>query len=279
MVFRIGDLQFGGDSPYQIQKSISGLDSADLRLAGGNFSGRDGGYVSSQFYARRTITFNGFYIASTCEEADELRANLAKSLKIRKLLPLYIQTFSNKHYLAEVFLEDYRSNIVAPNHGEFQITFIAPDPFLYDAGDGADPFTGYLQALFYKPESGGYEIPYELPVEWAVGNTSTPINNEGSVAVYPQIVLENTYTNPIIHNATTGKFLALNVETEDGDKIIIDMKNREITLNGVSIAADRTIDSSWWALEPGNNYVILETDSTDDKNWGLIRWRQGYEGI
>lgn len=279
MQFRIGSLQLGGDSPYQLESPITGLDSASIRTAAGEFSGRDGGYVSTQFYGSRTIVLTGFYVGKNCEEADELRETLSKAIKIRQLLPLYIQTFSNKHYLAEVFMTEYRSNIVAPNHGQFQITFLAPDPFLYDAGDGADPFTGYLQALFYKPESGGYDIPYNLPVLWGVGNTSTPINNDGSVAVFPEIILENEYHNPIIHNVTTGKFMELNMTTVDGDRVVIDMKNREITKNGVSVAANRTIDSTWWTLEPGQNLIALETSDSDDKNWGLIRWRQGFEGI
>lgn len=279
MIFRIGDLQLGGDSPYKLESPISGLDSADIRTAAGDFSGRDGGYVSSQFYGKRTIVLQGFFIGKNCEEADNLRSALGKSFKLRTKMPLYIETFANKHYLAEVFMTEYRSDIIAPNHGRFQITFLAPDPYLYDAGDGADPFTGYLQSLFYKSQGGGYIFPYELPIEWGVGNTSTPINNEGSVAVFPEIVLENVYTNPTIVNLTTGKFMKLNMTTILGDKIVIDMKNREITKNGVSVASNRTIDSTWWTLEPGQNLIALETDSSGDKNWGLIRWRQGYEGV
>lgn len=279
MKFRINGLEFGGDSKYKVLAPVMGLDSASIRTAAGDFSGRDGGYVSAQYYGSRTIVINGFYRGTSCEDADNLREELAKALKIRVLTPVYITTFSNKHYLAEAYLLSYKSDITGPFSGTFQITYLAVDPFLYDAGDGADPYTGYLQALFYKPESGGYEIPYALPVQWNVGNTSTPIENKGSVAVHPEIILENAYTNPIIHNLTTGKFMELNMTTVDGDKVIIDMKNREITKNGVSVAANRTIDSTWWTLEPGLNLIALETDDTDDKNWGLIRWRQGYEGI
>lgn len=279
MIFRIGNLQFGGNSPYQIEAPITGLDAAEIRTASGNFSGRDGGYVSTQFYGTRTIVLTGFYIGKSCEEADTLREELATAVKIRQLLPLYIQTFSNRHYLAECFVSEYRSDITSPTSGKFQVTFLAPDPFLYDAGDLADPFTGYLQQLFYKPTSGGYEIPYELPVPWAIGNTATPVDNAGSVPVFPQFILENQYTNPVIQNLTTGKFLALNVTTVDGDRIFIDMKNREITLNDVSIASSRTIDSTWFDLQLGINKIALATDESDDKNWGLIRYRQGYEGI
>ena len=279
MIFRIDDLQLGGDSPYKIQAPIAGLDNAAIRTAAGNYSGRDGGYVSTQFYGMRTIVVQGFYIGGTCEEADALRANLGDSLKIRRLMPLYIETFSNKHYLCECYVTNYKSDVTGPKSGRFQITFLAPDPFLYDAGDLADPYTGYLQQLFYKPTSGGYEIPYELPVEWAVGNQATPVNNAGSVAVFPIFQLENQYTDPVITNLTTGKFMSLDVTTTNGDLIYIDMKNREITLNGSSIASSRSIDSTWFDLVPGENLLALTTSNSGDKNWGIIKWRQGYEGI
>lgn len=279
MIFKINGLKFGGDSQYQIVAPITGLDTASIRTAGGNFSGRDGGYISSQLYSTRTIVLSGFYVGKGCLDAEKLRSDLSEKLRIRHKLPMYIETFARTHYLAEGFVTDLKCDVTHPTSGQFQITFTCPDPFLYDAGDLSDPFTGYLQALFYKPIPGGYEIPYELMVEWKKGNTATPIDNKGNIPVLPEIVLENQYTNPIIHNITTGKFIKINRTTTDGDRIFIDLKNREITLNGISIAADRTIDSNWWALETGINLIALETDDSDDKEWGLIRWRQGYEAI
>lgn len=279
MIFRINGLQFGGNSKYQVLAPVTGLDTAAIRTAGGNFSGRDGGYVSSQLYSTRTIVLNGFYRGTSCQDAETLRSDLSEKLKIRTKLPIFIETFARNQYLAEGFVTDIKFDITAPTSGEFQVTFLCPDPFLYDAGDGTDPYTGYLQQLFFKVAPGGYTEPYTLPTDWVAGNPETPILNAGNVAISPEFILENEYHDPTIRNLTTGKFITLNVTTTNGDRIFIDMKNREITLNDVSIASYRTIDSNWWTLEPGNNQVILETTDSGDKNWGLIRWRQGYEAI
>ena len=97
MKFRINGLEFGGDSKYKVLAPVMGLDSASIRTAAGDFSGRDGGYVSAQYYGSRTIVINGFYRGTSCEDADNLREELAKALKIRVLTPVYITTFSNKH--------------------------------------------------------------------------------------------------------------------------------------------------------------------------------------
>ncbi len=56
---------------------VSGLSAPAIRTADGVYAGVDGGYVSSQLYGFRTITFSGFYQGKTsCEEVDDLRFGL-----------------------------------------------------------------------------------------------------------------------------------------------------------------------------------------------------------
>ena len=59
MIFRIGDkIQLGGDDGtggYILQSPIEGITSPAIRSADGVWAGRDGGYISSQFYGFRTI--------------------------------------------------------------------------------------------------------------------------------------------------------------------------------------------------------------------------------
>ena len=72
MQIKIGSTLFlGGNSKYQIQPSISGLDSPAIRVGDGLYAGRDGGFVSVHFYGHRTIVIKGFYIGDDCEEADK----------------------------------------------------------------------------------------------------------------------------------------------------------------------------------------------------------------
>ena len=62
MRFKIGnDIILGGDSAYKLVSPISGLSAPAIRTADGVYAGVDGGYVSSQLYAFRTITLSGFY--------------------------------------------------------------------------------------------------------------------------------------------------------------------------------------------------------------------------
>ncbi len=278
MIIKIGNLQFGGNSSYQIEPGIAGLDSATIRTGDGLYAGVDGAYVSSQLYGARTITFTGFYLASSCGEIDELRLNLLTNLRIRYLYPILITTFSQKHYFTEGYITDIKAEITGPRGGEFQITIYCPDPIIYDGGDGVSPDSAWIEENFYKAGAGGFVISYPTPVNWKEGQQYTVIENRGTVDTYPIITLNGSFSSPTIRNLTTGKFMTISRTISSGN-VLIDMKKRIITLNGTTIAANRSITSSWWTLIPGENRIILETNSTTNTNYGTIRYKQGYQGI
>lgn len=280
MRFKIGnDIILGGDSAYKLVSPISGLSAPAIRTADGVYAGVDGGYVSSQLYGFRTITLSGFYQGDTCQEADDLRLGLMNKLHIRQNYPIMITTFSGRNYYTEGFIADVKSDITMPVAGEFQITLICPDPIIYDGGDGASPQSSLLQQVFYKEKPGGFTIPSDMPVQWVSGQVATSIMNSGSVEVYPLIILKGTYTNPKITNITTNQYVRLSVNAVGQAELRIDMKRRIITLNGVSIAGSRGIDSTWWSLKRGENRIVLETSNQTDTDFGTIIWRNGFEGI
>lgn len=278
MIIKIGNLEFGGNSKYQIEPGIAGLDSASIRTGDGLYAGVDGAYVSSQLYGARTITFTGFYLASNCTEIDDLRLNLLTNLRIRYLYPILITTFSQKHYFAEGYITDIKAEVTGSRGGEFQITILCPDPIIYDGGDGTSVDSAWIEENFYKAGAGGFVISYPTPVNWTAGQQYTIINNRGTVDTSPIINLNGSFSSPTIRNLTTGKFMTISRTISSGN-VVIDMKKRIITLNGTSIAANRSITSSWWTLIPGENRIVLETNSTSNTNYGTIRYKQGYQGI
>lgn len=281
MIFRIGDdIVLGGNSKYHLSAPLSGLTAPDIRTGDGLYAGVDGGYVSSQLYGFRTIVLQGFYIGDTCEEADQLRLDLMTKLHIRYLYPVYIKTFSGKNYFVEGYISDIKSDVTNPRSGEFQISILCPDPIIYDGGDGSARDSAWFEQPFYKEKPGGFVIKYVVPVQWVDGQMATVINNMGDVATYPIITLVGITHNPIIRNLTTNSKVQLSrTTTSASDSIVIDMKQRIITLNGVSIAADRSLDSTWWDLAPGDNLIVLESDNSGDISLGSIKYKVGYRGI
>ena len=280
MRFKLNNLDLGLGTKYHIEAPVQGLDQAPIRMGYGDWSGRDGGYVSSQFFSARTIVLQGFYIGETCEEADDLRYQLAQSLQIRQSLPLFIESFSGKHYFAQTYIKDFKMDITAPKSGRYQITLISPDPYLYDAGDGSNPDSGWINLPVYKLIGGGYITQYDMPVQWTPGTTPTVAVNTGDVTIFPQFKIVGKVQNPRITNYSANKFVQVNITaTSDTDEIVIDMAQRTITLNGANILAYRTDDSTWWGLEPGNNTIEFISDGPTDVNFGTLRWRTAYLGV
>lgn len=281
MIIRIGDnITLGGNSKYQLTPGIEGLATPDIRMGDGLYAGVDGGYVSSQLYGTRTITIPGFYIASTCEEADNLRLNLLTNLRIRKLHPIFLTTPSGRHYFIEGFVSDIKCDMTNPKAGEFQISFLCTDPIIYDGGNGNDVNSAWVEQTFTKDKAGGFKIEYDTPVPWTSGEQTTFIDNRGTMATYPVITFRGIVHSPTVYNTTTGEYMQVNYTTvSSSDIMLIDMYERIITVNGVSVASYKSSGSTWWKLQPGANYIRYTTTSTSDVDYGIIKYKQGYEGI
>lgn len=280
MRFVLNGLPLGDGSKYHLESPITGLDKAPIRMGAGDWSGRDGGYVSSQFYSSRVIVISGFYVSATCEEADDMRQSLSEYLPIRQSIPMFVTSFSGRQYFAQTYLQDFKMDMIASKHGKFQITLVAPDPFLYDAGNGVDPDSGWNNLDVYKLIGGGYVTEYDMPVQWTPGTTPTIAVNNGDIAIYPQFKITGAVQNPRITNQTNNKFVQVNITTTSPtDELIIDMNQRTVTLNGGSVLSFRTLDSTWFGLEVGNNIVEYTSDGSSDVDFGTLRWRTAYQGV
>lgn len=276
-IVNVNGLVFG-TKPFYLTPALQGISKPQIRTTGDDFSGADGGYIGGQNYSRRTIVLNGFVEGGTQfvqDRIDEMNAGLP----IRQTLPVFVTSYTGVTRYTEAVLTDIKSDIEIENQRMFQITLLCPDAYFYDAGDGVDPNSGWLEQSIYKTVGGGFILPVITPIVTSPGTTPATITNSGAVTISPQIVLKDRFTNPKITNKRTGQFIKINVTTAPGDTVTIDMKNRTIVLNGGSIAAYRSSDSSWWTLPPGDSMVTLESDSGADNTTGKIRWRAAYEGF
>lgn len=269
-------LTLGGDSQYKLlDDGVSGLEKPPIRSSGGSFAGADGGYTSGQNYDVRAITIPGAYLGTDVDDAVTLRKAL-NALPIRTLITVVITLPNGEQYTTAGYVYDLKNILINATRGRFQLLLTCPDPFLYALGAGDD---GWISQAFYKSGGGGYPTAYTLPVAWSPGHTLTTVNNDSGIYYLPQLILNGQFTNPKIINQTTNAVFQLDVTTAPGQEIVIDMLNRTVTLDGGSITSYKTDESSWWALYPGNNVIVLQTDSGGDDEAGTIRWRQGVEGI
>lgn len=261
-----------------IIKGVTGLGVADIRTSSFLFSGRSGGAVTDQLLGFRIITINGIIGENngTRQQHAVDRAALIAALPIGTIIPVYITNFAGETYRVDANVTDakveYRQGGVT---SDYLIQLTAGDPLFYST-DGGDIQTAIVTL---QAQTGGYVTPYDLPVDWAAGATPSTVLNSGNATVFPVIELHDESHDPRITNETTGETFALDISTADGDVIVIDMSNRTVTLNGSNIMGNRTDDSTWWGLTPGNNSIVLTSATSDDTVYAELQWRNGVTGI
>jgi hypothetical protein len=261
-----------------IIQGVTGLGVADIRTSSFLFSGRSGGVVTDQLLGFRIITINGIIGENdgTPQQHAADRAALIAALPIGTTIPVYITNFAGETYRIDANVTDakveYRQRGVT---SDFLIQLTASDPLFYST-DGGDIQTA---TITLQAQTGGYVTPYDLPVDWAAGAAPSTVLNSGNATVFPVIELHDESHNPIITNETTGETFALDISTADGDVIVIDMANRTVTLNGSNIMGNRTDDSTWWGLTPGDNSIVLTSATSDDSVYAELQWRNGVTGI
>lgn len=265
------------DGGHFIIKSVTGLGKADIRTSSFLFSGRPGGMVTDQLEGFRNVSIVAEIGANdmTFVQHELDRRELDDALPIGETIPFYFTTFAGTQYVLYANVIDAKMEYKqGGRRSEVLIQLTAGDPLFYSTDGG-----GEQSATVQRVQEGGYITPYILPVTWAAGGQPTIVLNSGNANYYPTITLNDEALNPVITNQATGESFGLNLSMLDGDEVVIDMYNRTVTLNGSDILGNKTDDSVWWALFPGNNPIMLETDTADDPVTATITWRNGVTGI
>lgn len=264
MNIAINGLTIGNDS-FKLSSPIDGLETPPIRTSNDNYSGRDGGIVTGQFYSPRLITLTGFISGGTASEHEAARRELQDALPIRQDLDVVITTFGGNQYITSVRVIDLKMPIVDPVASRFKIDLFASDPNLY---------TSDLQTLQVPIEAGGgFILPVIFPIVFGAGSNPTIVTNNGTVIVYPVITITGEALNPIVTKTDTGEKVEMTLAMTGTDELIVDMLNRTVTLNGGSVISFRSSDSDWWGLDVGVNHITFETDDLTDTGICEISWR------
>lgn len=254
---------------------VTGLGAADIRTSSFVFSGRDGGLVTDQLLGFRTIAVTGIIGSETREQHELDRQALNNAMTLGATFPVYIKNFAGKTYRIDCSLTDLKMEYKPRGYmTDFLLQLTAGDPYFYGVDGGDEQTATVLRAV-----EGGYITPYILPVVWEEGAAPTIVINSGDANYYPLITLYDEALNPSITNQATGETFAIDITMNDGDVVEIDMYNHTVKMNGADIIGNKTEDSVWWALLPGNNPILLNSDVSDDPVYAELTWRNGVKAI
>ena len=142
---------------------------------------------------------------------------------------------------------------------EVVVDLQAPDPCWFDAEATTLPLAGL---------TGGATFPISFPCIFAVQGSTRVIINEGDIAAPVRIQIPGPCLNPVVENLSTGEKIALALEVEAGQSVLIDtaygnLLCRLVASNGTQTNAMQylTPESTFWQLEPGENIVTYSAAS------------------
>lgn len=256
------------DEPIE---GVSGL--PNIRSATGVNQGRDGSWVSRQLYEGRYISFQGRIFGGEPIDVENKRRELVSVLQ-RKKLKLRIITYAGMEFVTEVFVMANQMPINRElNIVKWKIDLLSEDPLFYDNS------AGELLATVGKVMDGGFDIPFDIPFNISAGGEPSVVTNSGNETVYPIITISTPATNPKLINRATNEFMQVMTTVLDGDKLIIDMRDKTITHNGLNIYSLQRDGSTFFGLVPGVNVMEIQSDIASENSKAEVRYQSGFLGI
>ncbi len=233
-------------------------------------------YLDSKLNKKRLY----FEVILNGENQEELRRQLIQVLnpalktgkiefnKEGKLLEIYFVTEEPPNF---TFSKDKRGK----NFHYCQFGLLCHTPFWIDYVDSELRMAAWVKKWHFPQSLEGSEFG-------GPGEELTIIN-EGDVPTPVIIVVKGVIETPSIANVTTGEYISVNKDLEEGDELIIttEFGNKSVKLNGVNAFNHINLDSTFWHLMPGENtiaYGSSDPSSTDEEEV-YIYWRNRYIGI
>ena len=284
-------VEFGNSNGRVMVTSVTGMEIPPIRNNNGDWSGRDGGYMSSQLYSGRILTISGFYWddEASCAMYKQgiygttVREKLANAFTIRKLYPIFISFTNGRNFYTEGYLTDFKMDYVNYKTGNYQATFYCPDYALCIADIYGDPSSIWRYSDLTKEEPGGHLVPEDLPVLFESGSHAAVIDYKGLIPGWPTVTIRGPVTNPVVYNQATGQQFIMGTEDDpfvlaQGQTMTIDMENRQVTVGGKSRSMYINELSEWINLIPGKNRIYYTTFHESDNGKASITWRDLVQG-
>lgn len=272
-------ITWGVDGAH-ILVSAAGLDGLTGVITTSRAPGQDGETWLASRLPMRTVTLHCAAIGEGARQG-ELRAELMRVCSPRLgpgwlTMTAYGRTRRIAAYVdsAPVSLGDRHVGWV-----EYQLTLACPDPYWQEM---------QARTLELTAQAGGFRFPLRLPTRMAQRNTARRWLARNAGDGYAPVLLEfsGRATRPTLSNLTTGESITIGAAIPEGSTLVVDTTfgGKRAYLRGADGSETDamgylTLDSVFWGLQPGDNY--LGYDAQDDLGDARVtaRWTARYAGL
>lgn len=265
---------------WTVQPDLEGFSSLPtIRRTTGNNAGRDGGWSTNKLYDARSLNIKGMIYAMSVSELEQKRRQLMTTLDNNDELVLQWITDGGNVYSTKVKVTSITAPIgKALRFQSYQLVLRADDPIWYDTANASE----VVATLNPYRESGGFNVPFEIPLQIGGGTGGSTINNTGTTTVWPLFTIRGRVHSPEIINTTTNQRIKLLIDMSDNDTVVIDTTPtmHTVVLNGVTNIYNTIQDGSEFpVLIPGNNSLIFIGRNDSDNAIVEVRYNSGYMGV
>lgn len=274
-------IEIGNQAPF-VLKQIKGLDGIEVQVQTKKSPFQYGKSYLDTNIDERLISINLVLLNDSVEEKFKLRERLLRVfnpiLGEGTLKYIYGEKEKEIKVAVDQAPKFNTDDIVGPDEQlETMIHLVAADPFLIDTFYESEQMKDWVE---------GFRFTFRLPMNFCKRGFKRNFENKGDVETPIIVNFLGQCVNPIIINRTTGEFIKVNRELQEGEKLIINTsfidKSVEIEkLDGSRINAFGWIDldSKFFNLSTGLNLIEYGADSGLEDTRVLIKWKNRYVGV
>lgn len=154
------------------------------------------------------------------------------------------------------------------NHDKATISFYCQDPYWLDK-NGVD--------IDIKSVKEGLMFPLTLSTHFAKVIFYKEIDNISDIELPVQIEYVGPALNPVVTNETTGEFIKVNMEIGEREKLIIDTREGQETVNLITPYGTEDVynkidlNSTFFKLIVGKNLIRYSSDAEESKDKVTIK--------
>lgn len=246
-------------------------ESADRPWGDGVWLGRQ--WISAKRFEIRLSLVARSYDAAFFESRVDAILN---ELPIRKTMPMVVKRWESVTVTMVRIEESVKVIPVDRRRWDISIQCIAPEILRYaaDWDTGAIAWDVYETGLPKK--SGGLRVPFRVPFiiksETVAGELR--FNVGGSARPLSQIIITGPVKNPVIRDAVAGWRVAVNLDIQEGERLVIDPTARTAELNGASRRG--AITGGFPVIDVGEHLITWSADSYTPEARLKIRVAESY---
>jgi hypothetical protein len=247
----------------------------EIRTVSTARSRADGTIDQTEHFGARAVSINLTAVNEQDITWKHALATLARMIAVRER-PTLVLTIGGIVYRMGLAPDQASAPFEFGDHAKVQLTFRAPDPFLYTAAQvvAAGPYevssTGRTYSTVYPP---GRVFPASTAVSGLLA-----VTNRGAVDVWPVIRVRGPLATSFrIEDMTTGEAFAMtSITIDDGHFLEVNMLTRTVRIDGdPNLPRFSDIDftaSTWLRAQPGDNLYRFVTGAAAAGAVAEIEW-------